>query len=152
MRDADPNQGRVLKFIFLLDDKIRSITEHGLSRDGRATGTRQMVRRMLRKTVVIEGVGEVAACRLYQPPEERWANKGDTFDRDQLLDDTGGWRLPSKQWLEIRERMIKARDEERAQAAEQARRSLSADLADKLTNLAAMSSPAAPAPAARGAR
>jgi hypothetical protein len=103
MQRVQPGKGRKLKLLCLLDGDTRDVLDLGYTRDGTQTGQRQAIERMLSKTTQV-GAQKFATFVLAEPPSESF-DESDPLDNDRLRFN-GEWRLPSKQWLSVREAKI----------------------------------------------
>lgn len=126
-------EGRVLKFLCLFDGNVRLRRDMGRYSDGRPTGKRQAIIRMLSKTIEIGGM-PVGIFSLAEPPTEAWEK--DDFDHTHLIS-KGKWDVASDEWLKHREGFLAIREMEIEAAHEEAKRRAGGELADRLVSLAA---------------
>lgn len=99
-------EGRKISVLCLFDANSYDISDKGLTKEGDETQSRTSARAMLTKTRVVDGK-DYRCFMLAVVPDVLHAS--DSFDRQVLKDSIGNWVLPSKEWLEARERFIARR-------------------------------------------
>lgn len=138
--------GRILKFLCVHDDSVRSVRDLGYTRDGEETGQRQAIKRMLSKKAMIDGQ-RVAIFLLAEPPTEEFST-ADPLDEQMLRTQDGKWQLPSAAWLAVRDDRIA---QAKAMADEASQRALAMATSDLATQLGGLMKQTAAA-AAKGSR